>query len=675
MHHRPHHCGRVGVAIVFVGLMAFVAAANVARAGSSNSLMDVSADGRLFACSNRDSGTVSVVDLRTNAKLREVKVGHKPEGVSFLGAGHTLAVAVYHDDAVVFVDADAGTTLGKADVADEPYGVVSNAAGDKVYVTLSYPGQVVEIDVATRAVSRTMAAGPFARGLAISADNAKLFVTEFYTATVLALDVASGKVVDRWPGISSDNLARQVTLHPNGRPKAYLPYIRSATEHAHGEGSIFPYVGVVDTKPVVRTPADGKSAEAVGAGAAAGAALPKRRTRIPMDSFIGTRVTANPWEIAVSPDGRRLFVVFAGTNDLFACDVVDDDYREIRHRATLTLGNNPRAVRVGPDGKTFYVYNALDFEVVAYDAATLKRTAAVTVADNPMGEEQLAGKRLFYSALQPMVGRRWISCSSCHPDGETDGRTWQQPEGLRDTPALAAMAWTHPLHWSADRDEVQDFEHTIRGQLMQGRGLIRGRVNDALGPPNKGQSPELDALAAYSNSHAAPLSPHAKGGPSASARRGKELFFSAATNCASCHSGPYYTDSTPGKPDTAAGSNLTAGKADPTPVIAGGTTSLPSPRPPLHDVGTGGDDPTEKMAPAYDTPTLLGVYKTAPYLHHGKAATLADVLTTYNRGDRHGTTSQLSRGQVDDLVEFLKALPYEDPEPRARELGMVKVER
>ncbi|MEZ0265759.1 MAG: hypothetical protein ACAI43_13600, partial [Phycisphaerae bacterium] len=81
------------------------------------------------------------------------------------------------------------------------------------------------------------------------------------------------------------------------------------------------------------------------------------------------------------------------------------------------------------------------------------------------------------------------------------------------------------------------------------------------------------------------------------------------------------------------------------------------------------------MPPAYDTPTLLGLYKTAPYLHHGKAATLADVLTTRNAGDKHGKTSQLSAAQLNDLVEFMMALPYEDPEPAAKALGMKPVER
>ena len=63
-----------------------------------------------------------------------------------------------------------------------------------------------------------------------------------------------------------------------------------------------------------------------------------------MDAFRANLVTANPWEVTVSADGRQLYVVFAGTDDMFACDVVDDDYREIAYRHYLKLGRNPRAV-------------------------------------------------------------------------------------------------------------------------------------------------------------------------------------------------------------------------------------------------------------------------------------------------------------------------------------------
>jgi hypothetical protein len=51
------------------------------------------------------------------------------------------------------------------------------------------------------------------------------------------------------------------------------------------------------------------------------------------------------------------------------------------------------------------------------------------------------------------------------------------------------------------------------------------------------------------------------------------------------------------------------------------------------------------------------------------------VLTTYNAGDKHGHTSQLSAVEIDDLVAFLKALPYEDPEPEAVAEGLKKVEK
>ena len=466
-----------------------------ARAGSSNSLLDISADGKLIACSNRDSGTVTIVDPLTFTKLREIPVGHKPEGVTFLGKTHQLAVAIYADDQIAFVDADNGEVLGRCDVFDEPYGVVSTRDGSRVWVTLEYPGQLIEIDAHSRQIVRTLNAGLFPRGLALSADEQTAVVTEYYTATVRFLELSSGKELAAIPASATDNLARQVALHPT-RPKIYVPHQRSKITAAHGEGSIFPYVSVVDWPTTL----------------AANPPKPEdlKRKRIPMDSFIGNLVTASPWEIAIHPDGNQSVVVFGATDDLFVMNVLDDNYRELTPIRHMNIGHNPRAVKYAPDGKWFWLYNALDFEVVAYDAQTLSRAGLVRVTENPLGDEILRGKRLFYSALMPMASRRWIACSSCHPDSDPDGRTWQNPEGLRNTPPLVSLAWTHPQHWSADRDETQDFEHTIRGLLMQGRGLINGPVAESLGPPNKGRSRDLDALAAYTNSHKVPLSPHAK---------------------------------------------------------------------------------------------------------------------------------------------------------------------
>ncbi len=607
------------------GLLLFAIVLNLSIpgvAGLSNGLMDISADGQRLVCSHRDSGTVTVVDLEQLAVMREIPVGHKPEGVSFLGETHRFAVAVYGDDLVRIYHADTGKELAATEVFDEPYGIVSTRKGDRLYVTLDYPGRLLELDGQTGAILHSLQVGQFVRGLAIAPKEDRLFITEYYTGIVKAIDLNSKKVVDQWQGTPEDNLARQIALHPK-RAKAYVPHQRSVVTNPQGTGAIFPYISIIDTDP--------------GPG--------KRRSRVQMDSFRGTYVVANPWELAISPDGSTLLVVFSGTNDLFACRVLEDNYRELEYRGLVRLGFNPRAVRYTPDGSRFFVYNALDFNVVAYDAKSLQPIKVISVCESPLDEETLLGKRLFYLATQPMVGRRWISCSSCHPDGEPDGRTWQQPEGLRNTQSLAGMAWTHPIHWSADRDEVQDFEHTIRGPLMQGRGLARGPIHDPLGRPNSGLSKELDALAVYSNSHGFPMSPYAKTGLSASAKRGKALFFSKSVGCAECHSGPFYTDSRPGAPKSFR----------------------------LHDVGTGKDDPTEKMGPRYDTPTLLGIYRTAPYLHHGQAKTLRDVLTKYNSGDRHGKTSHLSEAEIEDLISFLKALPYEDPEPAAEKAGLTRI--
>lgn len=591
-----------------------------ASAGTSNSLMDISADGTLLACSNRDSGTVTFVDTATNKVLREVKVGHKPEGISFIGPTHDLAVAVYDDDQVVLLSADSGDIRTRIAVFDEPYGIVSTKDGSRVYVTLEYPGEVLEIDPQHAEIIRTFSAGSFPRGIAITPDEKQLLICEYLTATVRAIDRKSGKLVDEWPGSSTDNLARQLAVHPK-RPKAYVTFIRSKVTAHQGTGSIFPYVAITDL-------VDSEDA---------------RRKRMPLDSVFGTRVTANPWEVALSPDGRQLYIVFSGTDDIFVCNTIDDDYRELRLARYISTGRNPRAVRASPDGSRFYVYNALDFEVVEFDARTLQPKARIAVTENPLTPEIHLGKVLFYTALQPMTARRWISCSSCHPDGQPDGRTWHNPEGLRQTPPLHGLAYTHPQHWSADRDETQDFEYTIRGPLMGGQGLHRGALNKPLDKKNRGLSRELDALAAYTNSHEFTLSPHVKQGLSAAAERGRELFFSRETKCAECHSGPFYTDSQSGKPSV------------------------------RHDVGTGNSDESEMMGPKYDTPTLLGVYRSAPYLHHGTAATLRDVLTTQNPGDRHGVTSHLTDSQIDDLVTFLKALPFEQPEPLAEAAGILKV--
>jgi YVTN family beta-propeller protein len=580
--------------------------------------MDISPDGKRLLVANPDNGSVSLVDTDARRVVREIPVSGKPEGVTWIGNGPLAAVTLYNESGVLFFDSESGKHVRLVKVNAEPYGIVADRAGKRAWVTHEYPGTVSELDLERQELVNEWKIGTMVRGIALSPDEKRLYVTEFYTGILHAVDLETGAVIDTWKGHSTDNLCRHVAIHPS-RPKAYLSHIRSMIERVHGNGSIFPQVSICSL-----TPPDGT----------------RRRHAIGMDNYNGVYVVTNPWEAALSPDGKKLYTIYAGTNDMNVSQVVDDDYKEITPIGrAVRVGQNPRAVRVSPDGKTVYIYNALDF-TVSIHTDDMRPLGSVKVCAPPKSPEWVRGKVLFNTANPPLTRARWIACSSCHPDGHHDARVWHNPEGLRKTTALFGLAHTHPLHWSADRDEVQDFEYTIRGTLMQGQGLLQGRIKPKVGFEKieleeklSGRSKDLDALAIYCNSFDFVLSPHipAPGKLTEAATRGKKMFFSKEVGCAECHGGPYYTDSSLQKPYK------------------------------LHDVGTGNDDPSEKMGPEYDTPSLLGIYRTPPYLHHGKAKTLHDVLTTCNKEDKHGRTSQLNARQIDDLLEFLKSLPFETP--------------
>ncbi len=57
-----------------------------------------------------------------------------------------------------------------------------------------------------------------------------------------------------------------------------------------------------------------------------------------------------------------------------------------------------------------------------------------------------------------------------------------------------------------------------------------------------------------------------------------------------------------------------------------------------------------------NTPSLLGVARTAPYLHDGSMKTLKARILDGRATDLHGLTSKLTNAEVDDLVEYLQTL-------------------
>jgi cytochrome c peroxidase len=58
----------------------------------------------------------------------------------------------------------------------------------------------------------------------------------------------------------------------------------------------------------------------------------------------------------------------------------------------------------------------------------------------------------------------------------------------------------------------------------------------------------------------------------------------------------------------------------------------------------------------FDTPHLNNIYSTAPYLHDGRAQTLEEIWTKYGKEDKHGVVNDMSKNQLNDLVDYLKSL-------------------
>ena len=286
--------------------------------------------------------------------------------------------------------------------------------------------------------------------------------------------------------------------------------------------------------------------------------------------------------------------------------------------ARIATKNSPRGILVAPDGKTAWVANALDDSLTVID---LERLEAVERVDLGGPQEITAvrrGERLFHNA--DITFRRQFSCHSCHPDGHVDGLTYDiEPDGIGvdpvDNRTLRGILDTAPFKWSGKNPS---FSRQCGPRLSA--------FFTRLQPFTPEQLADLDLYVCT-----IPRPPNRYrpvGAPLTDAqRRGKEIFGRTRTNsgqvipvqnrCTSCHFPPLYTDRQ------------------------------------RHDVGT-------KMAfdvsSEFDVPHLNNIYDSAPYLHNGTAGTLEEIWTTFNPRDEHGVTNDMTKDQLNDLIEYLKTL-------------------
>jgi cytochrome c peroxidase len=350
-------------------------------------------------------------------------------------------------------------------------------------------------------------------------------------------------------------------------------------------------------------------------------------------------VVSGPRALAFSPDGKLALMANSGSEDVLVFDGASGNERMLVRPLPAAflegIAVDHAGARAYVDGRNTHnvVVLALapndPIAPVAVDGDPIERLAAA----DPMPPDLRLGQRLFYtanSAAFPLTRNFWVSCSTCHLEGQTDAVTWLFLVGPRDTPSNAGGPInTGFLLRQALRKSIVEYDTTIN--LEQGGFFHR---------TDPTQKPLFDALAAFVNQAIPfPQNPNRATDATLSAQQlhGKDLFLQ---NCRSCHAGEYLTDSGSGNP----------------------TLDLDGPIV-LHDIGTcavGGafpdqpapDEVVGKMHSAcdFDTPTLRGILTTPPYFHDGSAATLRDAV------DRLPAAATLSPDDRSALVEYLKTL-------------------
>jgi YVTN family beta-propeller protein len=175
-------------------------------------MVAVSSDGRLAYTSNIGAGTVSVIDLTANRKLRDLRVGGKPEGIALSIDDRTLWVADLDAPRVQAFDTKSFAKLGEVVTGPTPIRVAASPDGRWIVTSNLGGGNLTIIDATTRrrvrdvAVSGSADAGQVT--ILFAKDGRRLYVAETARDTIAEVDVKSGKVLRRLPaGKNGDGLA------------------------------------------------------------------------------------------------------------------------------------------------------------------------------------------------------------------------------------------------------------------------------------------------------------------------------------------------------------------------------------------------------------------------------------------------------------------------------------
>ena len=584
--------------------------------------MALSSDSRELYVACEASHTVIVVDVATRRVVAEIPAGHHPTNVTLHPSGKWAYVSNRLDDTVSVISTTARKVIDTIAVGDEPHGVLTDRDGKLLYVLNTSTDSLSVIDTKTLTEVKRLETGRAPWALALSPDGSQILVTntlsQFVPSRTPSMSevtvIDTGRViVDDRRVLPGANLLMGVDWHPSGdfalttvnRTKNLGPMTRVLQGWTITNGmSVIWRNGTVDQVLLDE----------------------------PSMSF------PDPTDVAITPDGRLALVTSSGSDRVAIVDIPklismlqsasDSDRRDVfpNHLGKPTefvishipTGTSPRGVVISADGTTAFVACALDDSITVIDMPNLKADGRIDLGGPKVITKTRRGERLFHSAN--ITFHRQFSCHSCHPDGHIDGLTYDiEPDGIGSSPVdnrtLRGILDTAPFKWEGTNPSLQR-------QCGPRLAVFFTRIQPF--------TPEqLEALDTYICTIPRPPNRYRPLGSelTEAQRRGKEMFERTRTNdgrvipkdkrCATCHFPPMYTDRS------------------------------------QRDVGT-------KMwldhESHFDVPHLNNIYDSAPYLHNGVAETLEEIWTRYNPNDEHGVTNDMTKDQLNDLIEYLKTL-------------------
>jgi len=551
----------------------------------------------LYAGSRGEQGMVYVYDLKREVALESIKTGHGPVDLEIADKERELFIANRYSNDISVINLDTKREIKRIEVIREP-----------VALAISQKGNIL-------AVANLLPSQP-------STDT-------YISSSVTLIDLETKSVIKNIELSNGAYSLRDLKFSNDGK---YI-YISHLSGHYNVLTSQIEK-GWINTNALSIIDVEDEAFY----------------TTVLLDDIY--KGAANPGGLNITEDGKELHVAISGTHELFIIDLegmhylIESTKSKSNNSQTAQLISETDPIPVFKRSSVYAPYveplhvmfdeipNELGFLTPVRKRIQLKGMGAsqvvnlgskifitsyfsdgidllemkeesieskfINIGKKDISESKIRyGELLFHNAENCF--QQWQSCSSCHPGGgRVDGLNWDlMNDGIGNPKNTKSLLYSHQTPPATVTGIRKDAETGVRA------GFKYIQFFDAT-------EEMAQAIDAYLKSLKPVLSPYLIDSDLEEAIERGEILFQER-NCKGCHSGTYFTDMQ------------------------------------QYEMGEKGKYDKQNV---WDTPSLIELWRTAPYMHDGRYYLLEEV---FNKG-QHGLKDPLTDSEISDLTIFLKTL-------------------